>query len=247
MLNERFTFIATDLNYSDMGSHFLEFLRREMEEYDNLFRSEFVLESSSGNYEMGFLSGQDPHVMTRLANVTRSIETRTGIDAVIREIEGGVERPDTNQKGHVFTDDDYDRLAGEAQFSEQRPLAEQHVNQFRIKRSDLSGDFFRELALAAVIGEREDAKFQGLDENGFVMTSVSSQGIVVVVVAYGKTNVDVNVNVFAYETVFIERIMNAQSRFLKDKNIDSKPGAYDKMPRGVGRVVNRWSELTMKA
>jgi len=247
LLAKQFLFIAPmNESSTDMWRRdFLELRRREMVDYGDLFRSEVKFKKSSpsspdDSFEVGILSGMDSHFIPRLVNVTKAIERRTiGWDIEIQKVEGGVEEVDLDQEVTWYTEDDFDRSAGESQFAGQRPLAEQHVLQFVVNEEYvLSMEPLKQAMHAALQNDNQsDIEINTVDEvghDGFVVASVSSQGTVILL-SDGLSHIDINV--FSYDAELIDTFVdNFEAILLESFAIERF--SYDEMPRGVGRVVN---------
>mmetsp|Transcript_32049 Transcript_32049/g.73726 ORF Transcript_32049/g.73726 Transcript_32049/m.73726 type:complete len:1237 (-) Transcript_32049:124-3834(-) len=250
LLADQFTFIApsTDQLEEELDEellwrkNWLEWRRRELVDYEYLFRAEVKLQSSKGSLEVGLLSGQDPLFFSRLVNVTKTIEAQTGIRTRIMEIEGGIEEFSEYQEETWYTEDDFaaDRKAGEAQFALQRPLAEQRLVQFVVKDGKVSTfvlkAIFDEIVLTHTEAEMQDFEDIG---NGYVVGAVSTEGSIVLIWDGMK---QIDVNVFGYSTDTSILWQKIKENALKYRlNLDMS--SYDEFPRGVERVINLRKDL----
>ena len=243
LLADEFTFITSseDEESHDHVRSFLEMIRLEMVDYTNLFKAHITSNTRNGSeerVEFGLLSGQDPRFISRLINVTKSIESRTGVNVEIENIEGGVQLVDPDQESTWYVEDDFDRSAGKVQCAEQRPLAEQHLIQLEISddsQNPITIDILKQAVLAAVAGQIDGKGSIFSEVPGFVMSYVSSQGTLVVV-SDGSTFIDVNV--FAYQPELVETVASNFEFSLASKNVSTELVSHDRMPRGIGRVVN---------
>mmetsp|Transcript_33019 Transcript_33019/g.76081 ORF Transcript_33019/g.76081 Transcript_33019/m.76081 type:complete len:672 (-) Transcript_33019:102-2117(-) len=242
LLANRFTFIAHSVNQSKIWmKDFLEWRRREMVDYEHLFRAEVAMKSTNGSLEMVILSGQDPSFFGRLVNVTDSIESRTGFYTEIQEIEGGVEKLDEFQKSKWYVEDNFERNAGEAQFASQRPLAEQRVIQFQLIEGELSTNILND-AMEDIFHEYTGVKMQTVEDvgDGLVLAVVCSEGSAVLI---WDGSLHVDINVFGYESETSKLFWGKMESFLWNSDIEVKLVAYDEFPRGIGRVVNLMKDL----
>uniref|UniRef100_A0A7S1G0Z9 PABS domain-containing protein n=1 Tax=Corethron hystrix TaxID=216773 RepID=A0A7S1G0Z9_9STRA len=241
LLANRFSFIAFMESESEYWMEdFLEWRRKEMIDYEHLFRAEVAVGSTNGVIELGILSGQDVNFFGRLVNVTSLMEEHTGLTTKIKKVEGGIEEIPTDQESKWYVEDDFERSEGESQFAGQRPLAEQNVFQFTATRTELSMDLLEE-AMRVSLLEHTDVKFHSWHDlvDGFILASVSSLGTTALVWDGLESVV---INIFCYESEAIESFRIRFFAFLRNK-IEVELESRDVFPRGIGRVVNLKKDL----
>uniref|UniRef100_A0A7S1BKL3 Uncharacterized protein n=1 Tax=Corethron hystrix TaxID=216773 RepID=A0A7S1BKL3_9STRA len=261
LLTDRFTFIVPIKNdvdkytnksipQMDMDSKvlnwrhsFLEWRRRELVDYQFLFRAEVTLQGTNGLFSLGILSGQDPHFFSRLVNVTKTIELQTGLITEIQKIEGGIEEFSAYQEEKWYTEDDFasDRKAGEAQFAAQRPLAEQRLYQFNVLSGEITSFVLRAF-VSEILAKHTSLKVHVLEDIGigYILGALSSEGSIVLVWD-GMKHIDLNI--FGYETETSSQLEGKFEKYALTYDVKLEMMAYDEFPRGVERVVNIRQDL----
>ena len=163
-----------------------------------------------------------------------------GIATIIKRIEGGIEEVNQDQQTTWYSEDDFDRQAGESQFAEQQPLGEQSYLQFIVTSNALSVELLERAVLEPQIEHKVGFNSKIGMGGGFVVTSTSIQGTVVLI---WDGNIQVDINVFAYESEVVEKFVKGFTNYLQNSGAHIEIMSNDQMPRGIGRVVNLRKDL----
>lgn len=113
---------------------FLDRFRRDFIVLEPVFRAEVLLNSSDSSMEMGIMSSGDERFFENLLAVSRSIEKETGLDADVRNVQGGLFKYTPQFKpSQFFLPQDYDQTSPLKQWHSQQPLGRQTVLQLEVE------------------------------------------------------------------------------------------------------------------
>ena len=209
--------------------------------YDPMFAAELVISSSDKTMEVGILSTEDPDFFIHLEDVAKNVEERTsGLDVVVRKVQGALVKAQNEFNPQYFRKDDYDLEDSLMQYVSQKSFGRQTVFQLNIEEGDPSTSSAAiEKALSETIAAMGYTITEGVTlvekdiGDGAIAAAVMEEGTVVVAWD-GDTRVDINLFTFdESEELATDFMTNFSDRIPKLQLL-----LRDEQPRGINRVVN---------
>ena len=209
--------------------------------YDPMFAAELVISSSDKTMEVGILSTEDPEFFMHLEDVAKNIEEQTsGLDVVVRKVQGALVKAQNEFNPQYFRKDDYDLEDSLMQYVSQKSFGRQTVFQLNI---DEEGPATSSTAIEKALSETITAMGYTVTEgvtlvekgigDGAMAAAVMEEGTVVVAWD-GETRVDINLFTFdETEKLATDFMTNFTDRIPKLQLL-----LRDEQPRGINRVVN---------
>lgn len=127
--------IANSLNVTEEWRRaLLDRFRHDFIVLEPVFRAEVLLNSSDSSMEMGIVSSGDERFFENLLAISRNIEKETGLDADVRNVQGGLSKYMPRFKpSQFFLPKDYDQSSPLTQWNSQQPLGRQTVLQLEVE------------------------------------------------------------------------------------------------------------------
>jgi S-adenosylmethionine/arginine decarboxylase-like enzyme len=118
---------------------FLDLFGKQVVTLDPVFRAEVMFNSTESSVELGISSSGDKLFMQLLVDTTTSVEKESGLAVEIREIHGGLWRPEPKRlmldedAEKLFSWESYDRTSPLEQWRSQQPLGHQTLFQLETR------------------------------------------------------------------------------------------------------------------
>ena len=209
--------------------------------YDPMFAAELVISSSDKTMEVGILSTEDPDFFMHLEDVAKNVEKRTsGLDVVVRKVQGALVKAQTEYDPQFFRKDDYDLEDSLMQYVSQKSVGRQTVFQLNIEEGGPSTSSAAiEKALSETVAAMGYTITGGVTliekeiGDGAMASAVMEEGTVVVAWD-GETRIDINL--FTFDET--EQLATDFMTHMIDRIPKLKLMLRDEQPRGINRVVN---------
>jgi spermidine synthase len=245
-------FLGISLNpkEEDYQRNFLDRYRKDVRD-DPTTRAEIIIHQGSTSMEVGVVSVGDEFIFHNLHIVERKIQQRLGenVDVDLRKINGGQWKFKEDYEPREFSHEDYDTAPGLQQFHNQKPLGRETIFQFLLNTEKDGatmpslGDLTKYLEQTLSKLRFTHTKSTVFTEvgDGVVIVSISKEGSAVLVWD-GRDHVDVNL----FNRVDRQELADAFSNsFVHFANKNLKVALRDDYPRGTGRVVNFYRDITV--
>ena len=209
--------------------------------YDPMFAAELAISSSDETMEVGILSAEDADFFLHLDDVVKNLEKRTsGLDVVVRKVQGALVIEQKNYEPRYFKKDEYDNEDALNQYATQKSFGRQTVFQFTIEDGGApTSSAAIKKALFETITDLKYTVTEGVEMiekgigDGAMASAVMKEGTVVVTWD-GDVRVDINLFTFDETEALATDFMTKFSKRIPKLKLLLR----DNQPRGINRVVN---------
>jgi len=226
-------------------SHLINRFRTDVVIYEPLLKADTSYEGAEGDYiDVNIIATTNKsRDVTKMREIVKSIEERTGVVGSIEEILGGSIHYEDVHNPTDFVPSDYDRTGPTEQWASQQPLEFQTIFQLEVQRekTKLSKSKIKiavEKTLASLDTDDSASGSATVHEfssagDGCLLVAVWS-GSSVMVIWDGRAHVDINLTIDEEDDDYFDTF---EKSFIKELPI-LKTTLRDEQPRGYGRVIN---------